>query len=518
MTLESSPFTPHNTSHDAQVLEDYGDVKAFDDRRTDEPTLQEAFRQLSEQLRDRIETAADDCELERTPETEQAIKGYYLDHYKTAMIVDRIIEGEQIDPVLLADDATTLESFQLTESLHQIITEPVRNTQLEQLNTLISEKLFAEAAVGQTTITDQELSLLLGLNQKLQDKAKAENMFIRYPFSDDQLIERVERKTRLFWEDSRAAGQLEFHNTPFADQAAMAGFKLRTKPNQLKANGDYNSVTADVAGHSQTIHFSETFLSDSYKSIQAGKRVDEVTIGGTIAIPLAEIIKQLPYARGGEYGIAELKVDASHGPNIIDNANIFAFGGSHMAWADDTEPKAHGDDRTFYADKYDRQKGEDYALDFGWAMKTPAGNASHIIFLQRDIDIAHRKQYARDASNVDQRIDFGSGEGHPVVDVLEYDYGAPSFSENQPLKEGETFVDRQYHGYSANGLGLVDPRLERVATEHMSYREGVTAEQQEQGLRDAIKEIQRKSRELPQYKGKLVVMLRGGTMAYRPNA
>lgn len=517
MSAELRSFTPYETQPDEAVTTP--DAKAFDDRKTDEPALQDVLRQLPEQLESRVENAIDTCEFTPTPEIEHAMKGYYVDHYRTAAVVERLIAGEQIDPAILTDEATMLESFELTEGLSRLAQENNRYKQLQDIQDFIGTKLFRESAVGQTTVGDDELQTVVVLNNALHLQVASENAFIASQYTNDELTDGIMKAKQLFWQDSRAAGQLEFHNTPFADQVAESNFHLRTKTNQAEASGDYNSVTADVQNHSQSVHFSETFLSDSYKRVQLGNSVDHVTVGGTIAIPLAEIVKQLPYARGGEYGVLTLRQDAKGEPTVIDDANIYAFGGSHVAGGADDHPSERGEDRTFYADKYDRKKAENYAIDFGRGMSQDGITPAKVLFLQRDIDMAHRKQYLHNGESVDMLLDFGTGEGYPEVQILDFDYGRESFlGHAREMEAGKPFVEQAQREQSANNLGLYDPRLDRVATDQHSYRVGVTPEQQEQELRKAIGDMQRESRESPHYRGKIVAMLRGGTMAFRPSA
>lgn len=481
------------------------------ERIEDGVSLAEALTSLPESLRPRIDTAIESSEFQRTPEVEQAIAGYYQDHYKTALIVERMLEGDPIDLNVLTDDASAMGSFTLTESIESAATAADRSKQLQKIDHLLGSELFAEVAIGQTTLGEQEVMIVETLRAQLRDTAEKENIYLGY-HSRESFIETLERRKDQFWQDSRPAGQLEFHNTPFADELAQSNFKLRTRSNQQKY-GQTRMVTAGIKGHSSSIHFSEQYMTDGYKRVQLGEQVDHVTVGGTVAMPLAEIVKQLPYARGGEYGVLALKSDAIDKSTVIDSVSLH----TENPGSPDDKPSKYGDDRTFYADRYNTIKAEDYEIDFGRGMSTSTGNTSKVIFLQRDIDAAHRKQYMLNAGNIDARMQFGAGEGIPLVEVLAYDYGKQSTLEHGHfMNEGKQFVDSQYHGHSANALGLVDPRLSRTATEHSSYREAVTPEQQAAELRQSIADMQQKSREHAQYKGKVVAMLRGGTMAFRP--
>lgn len=479
--------------------------------------LAERLTELPELLAPRIEKAIDACEFENSPEVSEAIRGYYNDHYKLALIAERAIQGESVDPEIIARDDTTLEAYDLVRSVHDMIDESDRASQFQKINELIKTKLFAEVGVGITTIDDGETAVVEGLYDQMLEQARAEDIRITYPAHPGELRRIRESQTKNFWKDSRAAGQLEFHNTPFADKLAAENFMLRTRSNQVEHTGDFQAVTIASEGHSQSLHFSEEYMTDGYKRVQAGKQVAEVTVGGTIAVPLAEVVKQLPYARGGEYGVVTLKNNVEPKMTVIDSANILALGGGENPGGDDLQPSEYGTDRTFYADKFDQKKAENYALDFGRATNSKHGPASSIIYLERDLNTAYRQQYKLNAGRIDHRIDFGAGEGHPIVKVLDFDYGKISASDvHGAMKPGERFVPKDLANYSANSLGIIDPRLERKVTEHYSYREGTLPEQQAHKLRAEVETMQRESREHPNYRGKAVVMLRGGTMAFEP--
>ena len=282
-TLDRASYAeadPDTLAHDSHEHESQNDQ------------LADRLSALPEQLRDRIDQAIEKSEFEASHEIEDAIKGYYVDHYKAALIAEQVIEGKPVDAEILSRDETALDAYELTKDLERIITATDRGAQLNDLNEFIEKHLFAEVAVGQTTISESELALTCGLAEQLTKQAAQEDVYIARPTTEQEIIAKRQGRVKEFWEDCRAAGQLEFHNTPFADKAALDNFKLRTRSNQLEHKGDFNAVTTAAEGHSQSLHFSEEFMSDGYKKVQLGKQVDEVTIGGTIAVPIAEVVKQ----------------------------------------------------------------------------------------------------------------------------------------------------------------------------------------------------------------------------------
>ena len=153
----------------------------------------------------------------------------------------------------------------------------------------------------------------------------------------------IERATNLFWDDSRFGGQLLFHNTANFNELYSAN-ELLPRRMQVAATGSFNTPNAkylDGRYHSPTPHWSENFDDWNYRN---GKTA------GTIAVPLAEIIKSAPYARDSHYATLTLKPEALEGiiPRIPINDGLANIGSG----ASDGQGK-FGIDRTFYRSPYD---------------------------------------------------------------------------------------------------------------------------------------------------------------------
>ena len=505
--------------HHPQMQESGSAVEYLE--RTEQPKpIEEEFAGLSEKLHDRIETAVQSSEFEATPEIAGAIEGYYKDHTKMASVLERVITGEQVSPAIFESADLKLESFQMNEQLKKLVTEAESGTSrkdiLVSISNLLRTSLFRESAVGQTTISEQEVQRALALGDMLNETAQKEDIYIgNAAVTASEVRRNIDVSTQQFWDDSRHAGQLLFHNTPFIDDVAKEGSVLRTRANQDEVSGGHRAVTLDRDWHSQSIHFSEHFMTDSYKSVMGGTKTEHITLGGTVALPIAEVVKTLPFARMGEYGTVTVKNSTSLDRVATPDNNVIDW---HNAgeYTDDKQGEA-GYDRVFAPDAHDVKKAANYEIDFGQGMSSENGNTSHIILLQHDIDQAHRQQFNKDGGNVDVRTAYGSGYGYPLVDVLGYDSAKGDVAQDRfDMKAGVPFVKEALQGYAADAFGTIDPRVQRVATAEGSYREGVTHADQMAELTQDIARIEAESINLPQYKDKLVVMLRGGVMSFKP--
>jgi hypothetical protein len=232
------------------------------------------------------------------------------------------------------------------------------------------KSLFAEGGVGVTTVGDEEIKLAESLNAAVVDRMKSSGLFdyragyeqydpkdlygvvgartITDTISREGHGSRVDNLKRLFWEDTRHAGQLEYHNTTnFRGVWRQAG--LMTRRMQEAQTGSIHTSTSEYRPgggeqhiHSPTVHFSEQFDPRSYRAKPGSPDA------GTLAIPLAEIIKTTPYARNAQYGILQLKPDSRALSRIPLNEKLGDIGAG-MA---DMQGSG-GIDRTFYRSPHD---------------------------------------------------------------------------------------------------------------------------------------------------------------------
>ncbi len=527
------PVTNHSVAEVlAHDLDTHNNNEAKEHRSTEE-----AFAEIHEHNQARIEKAVAACEFEATPEVRGAIKDYYNDHEKTKQVLETVFSGGSVDLDALSGSESGIQAAGLQKKLVEFV------ERLEDENTKsvgyrldgLLKGFYDECAVGQTTIGEEELKKVVELSEKAEEwrKNTLGPKVSSVAMNAEIVQQRHDHTTKMFWKDARQAGQLLFHNTPYASELAVDGFVLGTRANQSRTKGDYRAVTMDVEGHSQSVHFSEEFMTDSYKEAAYNGKADEgVHLGGTVALPLAEVIKVTPYARGGRYGETSLKSESGHRDKIAIHDSVNAVTGDdwyHNQGADDNMPGESGIDRTFYADNRDRDRGEDYQYNFGAGMASDNGNTSKIIYLQRDIDALNRAHILGEKGMehagqfvADSLIDHGSGRGYPGTEVMDYDYNTGGRAGNsQAPKDGEAFVSdagkdaltQKVFGGAAASLRLSDERFSRVNGSEHSFS-GKSKQEQDESLRRQIAAMQQESCDRPKFKDKYVVLLRGNDMAF----
>lgn len=128
-----------------------------------------------EDLEARISVALVNCEFVSTPEVTGAVEGFYKDHYAlAAQVSEALKDGEELEKVEFPE-GTPHEMIVRAEKLQRMTNEHRSNPTHESTINLIqiaaecAGSLFAESAVGITTIDEQEFEVreLLG-NQVLE--------------------------------------------------------------------------------------------------------------------------------------------------------------------------------------------------------------------------------------------------------------------------------------------------------------------------------------------------------------
>lgn len=509
-----------------------------------EPIVAE-LQALPEKLHSRIDRALEKSEFIRTPELEKAVADYYVDHNRLALIVKRVIENtiSKTEASELAARDDIVDNFAMRSAMDALLNAGQetgdREASLYAANQVIDTVLFRETCVGATTIDESERQQVIDLQDKLRTTAIDEGMawmtadgdvywskqstpgVVRGKFADPEDSDNLLKTQELFWEDSRFAGQLLFHNTPFMGEVAKSGFKLSSRSHRAEKNGFYDSATGVFEGngyqaHTNVTHWSEEFMTDEYKrdNKDVGRTDERVRHPATIVVPLAEIIKTAPYARDGQYGELQLKPDVSANVTINDKARIAAEAGFWPNTGENDIMGRSGKDRTFFADyRADHAKeAHDYVLDAGVGMATDQGSLSKIIVLQRDIDAGQKKRFGEGDATYDDQPYYGAGYGYPGTTVLPFDldtrpsanrHGEKNFPDVEPYKLQEYDISP---AYALN---------QRTANEHHSYREdGLTADEQIVELKTQISKMQRESRESDRYAGRVIVPLRQGVIEF----
>lgn len=431
-------------------------------------------------------------EVEPTEEVQRAVMDYCADHTETARIIDALLDGKaEIGEVQLASPLMREQIRGMVNAFDKDSSVGVTE-KAKWLKYMAGEKLFKECAIAVTGLGEDAVTEISRVRQRVNDwlednqhtLASEHSSHKGFNFDYDHIVRPLDTSeqgiknslayvTKKFWEDARQAGQLEYHNTPFASDIVKEGFQLRSRPNQREHNGSANTVTLNMQGHSESIHFTESLMPLDYKEVangdsEVGKDGFGITESwsGTIAIPLGEVIKTTPFARGGEYGVVRAKNEDTI-KRVTVNQGVLS---SPNSGTSDEAPSAQGIDRTFYADGSDRATGENYSYPFG------IDNAGYVITLKSD----HLREDRTDILQHPERI-------------------KPEYRNDARLSLISSASRRDF------GAGK-DFARQRVIDDTGG----------EKALDEAVRELQESVLNDPKYTGKLVVRLRGENMLFTP--
>ena len=348
-----------------------------------------------ERLDARVEAAVEACDFEPTPQLSEGLKDYFDTNYKVAATVESLLDEDpqamtaddrnaartrlQHHIEQLADegrdwgfDVGNLVAGNMPQPISRLMESGLAKLRLERLEkpedvelsraeimllATAARGLFAEASVGVTTVAEPEKALLEHLSERILDRVQTSGLFeadgrmkdvanprsVALEYLKDPILAVTEAQTK-FWQDTRFAGQLLFHNSPNMPQTRAEG-RLLPRRMQLARNGTLSNFTSlqnnngDL--HSPMVHWSEMYDPDGYKSIDQG---------GTIAMSLGEIIDVAPIARDAEYGRLRLKPERANA--IKKRISVTSSVGSIGAGGSDGQG-AGGSDRTFYSSAHD---------------------------------------------------------------------------------------------------------------------------------------------------------------------
>lgn len=317
-------------------------------------------------LEQRVQSALEQLEIETTPEVIEAVEGYYRDHYALADTIDgalaRTLDTESVESVLDADEGLPVHVLQdqlremseynrlaelpsardalrlIAVAVKQETNAPedqqasARENVLRAVQSALSEDVFQEQAIALTTIGSKERAWMDAAYDTLLKEVQSlgievsEKGNIEWPWphkgiegsaaflTKTMVLDRLQREQDAFWDDVRFAGQLEFHNTPYmGDISVRGGIMPRTE--QYRRFGAMKAVTSPERQqmHSVVPHFSEGYDPTGYKSDPLASRRGDVEhnelLKGTVAIPLAEVIRAAPFARDAQYATVRFSSD-----------------------------------------------------------------------------------------------------------------------------------------------------------------------------------------------------------------
>jgi len=407
--------TTRETPSDTPAELDPNDVayrNTLDDEQNDvsrseqETTERSESEVLDDFIAERVGEAMRNCEFESTPELQESIEGFYHDHFYLAGAIKAVAEGrfdsdlfqtilddprvkewerkigrrvptEQNGDVRQSPNAATaayrlaVMAQEIVGSQEQLSVEQMETRHLfalKQCRAAVSSVLLQETSVGITTVGDPEAALVDGLSMQLAEVVdRIDNDDARWDAlrrSDPRSAEDKIKDTQyVFWSETRHAGQLLFHGT--GDLGAIHGKGLMSRNEQVRRVGHMRAQTAveaDTVGlmHSNVPHFSE-FYSGEYASDVGG---------GTLAIPLARVIEQAPFARDNKYGLVVPKSGAVL--DRVPSATRKSVGSVGVGTNDDSG--SSGEDRVFFAsaDEESETLPDNYVLSMGDKSKRPA--------------------------------------------------------------------------------------------------------------------------------------------------
>jgi hypothetical protein len=346
----------------------------------DNPTAKLAESVAGPNLSRKASDVLRDSEFLGSKEVRIAVEGYYTDHYALAGAINAVVESD----TLSADQQAAFEkiasdSYFSPQELHDKLeryaaqwfsykgtyvqealpllvmarlerqqdpTNPALQKAELRVADMATKSLFAEASVGITTLGEQEFTVVQTMREKVLANIEQSTLFEEHEkqnlHADQDPRYEIDKATKTFWEDSRFAGQLLFHNTSnFLDVRTQG--QLLPRRMQQAANGNMYHVNGRTLGgrlHSPTVHWSEYLDS-------RGARGDlDNPTAGTMAVPLWKVIESAPFGRDALYGVAT--IDQAKRTEVMPKVHITDKAGSFGAGSADYQGGG-GLDRTFYA-------------------------------------------------------------------------------------------------------------------------------------------------------------------------
>lgn len=355
-----------------------------------------------EAIEKRVGEALAKVDFEETPQMKEALTQYFETNYALASTIDKSIAE---DPKTLSEKQKTERQAELqsiieaskdggldTQHLYEAMVEYgnmppaitriaaplLAKVRLERLANPEDPKLecveqmllvqcgislFSEASVGVTSVGEEEIEIVKDVSSRVKSVVTESPHFdkagkVVYPSFIkrnipisllDNPTASIDKATKLFWEDVRHAGQLLFHNSGDINKTRGNG-EILTRRMQQQRNKEVKLQTAESLNghiHSPTVHWSEKYDPRGYKG-GAGT-------GGTIALPIREVIATAPFARDAEYGVLRMKQDRK--AQVIDRVTSSRSTGDIYGGAADYQG-ALGIDRTFYSSPIDSSPGE----------------------------------------------------------------------------------------------------------------------------------------------------------------
>lgn len=304
------------------------------------------------------------------PEVSRAIKSYYADHEVALTVIEAMVNG-----TLSETDKTKLFAAKQEgdDSADSLFTEALKaSAQLYEKgdvnarNILLAATLkdiYREPCVGQQTLDEAAIAELA--------KRKADIDTVLQPRQLDDRDERIQFEADTIraaqqeaQSETRNAGQLLFHNTLFG-RDVITNNSLRGRHQQEGTQDSVNITTAAIEGHSSLIHWSEIYDPITYKNVMQNNATIDKAMATTIAVPLGEITKKAPYARGLEYANVEAKPGRSVNASRIGHEGEKVIGEIGAGAPDSIGKNFAAVDRVFWASRDNFEAAASYDVAIG---------------------------------------------------------------------------------------------------------------------------------------------------------
>jgi len=338
-------------------------------------TNNEAKAETMDAATERAERAAA-AGIERSnfdgPEVREAIHSYYTDHEVALSTIEAIANGTLSE----ADKKQLLQSNQATGNSNESIFAAALEKSLKLdakanitgrnfLLTAALKDIYKEPCIGQQTLDEA------AIDEIANRKVAAEKLLSPYSRGDDD--SRIEneklsmmRAQEAAKNETRDAGQLLFHNTLHGNDVITNG-TLQGRHQQQEIHGKVNLTAGDIEGHSVLAHWSETYDPIGYKQEVKNNSVVEQAMAVTIAVPLGEMVKQAPYARGLEYATVGAKQDRAVQTASVGHENAPITGEIGPGSADTVGRDHASIDRVFWASTDSLEEGAAYDVKINGA-------------------------------------------------------------------------------------------------------------------------------------------------------
>ncbi|NLA43013.1 hypothetical protein GX865_02560, partial [Candidatus Saccharibacteria bacterium] len=440
----SAEFRPFSSSSSFEPLKAGSSEREASPAKSMESRISDAHRQARELFKEGYGR----IEVETTKEVYDSVREFYIDHTEAMAAAEYLIDklngdvpaGEQMGELFYEDDYGRVElsipeeylpeSVSLRESIRQMA-EGVNMVQkgdtrggAKNMYSLITEGYFTfnEVSVGVSSVGDEQLDFAAQFSMRMIEKIHQvtgepypyymkENINNQGYFKEE--VGRIVAETKeKFNQEIRPASQLLLHNSPYINEALQTG-KLATRQRQ-DSRGKARHTTANWSNHSRLTHFSETLITHQYKEVIGGnlgnhdehdEDKNKLAIGGTLAVPIAKVIEETPYARGAKYGSATAKEGLSVEHKITKPVSFYE---GHFDGVYDSG----GMDRVFLKSIDNSQDAQDYEYST-FNMRTEQGTAAFVLIDDQD---AERFNVRNDTHEGRKRL--GHTDGLTVPDYL----------------------------------------------------------------------------------------------------